>query len=768
MSTPTEGGKVTPFEPGVMAAVARGLASTLHAAAEWFGPGEPMQPTAPEDVEGRQLDYPAQFNIQTRPRVYEATQFADLRYLSESCEMIRMVIETRKDQMCKLKWKIAYKDQQEREEKKRKAENEKLKAKKAEKDALPKEGPKLPFGKASQPFPPPEDEKTAEDPLAPTEDPEEEAREAEVKKVQNFLAFPDKRHDWATWLRMILEDLFVLDAPTIYVRKTKGGDIWGFEPVDGATISPLIDASGRMPMDGPAYVQTLKGVPAVHYTFEELVYAPRNARPHKVYGYSPVEQIQWLANLVIRRELHKLNYYTAGSTPDLIMRVPETWTPDQIKAYKKWWDTQLRGNSKERRGTMFVVSGSDPIDTKERALKDEFDEWLARLVCFAFSISPQSFVKEMNRATAETQQESSLTEGLEPLKLWAKSLMDQLLMRGGYSEMEFTWEEEESVEPKEAAEIAQIYVGAGIKTKNEVREELGMDPIEGLDDPPPPPPMFGAAPTVPGTPGVPPEAQPPEEGAPQAASGKKPNPFERVAKAKPRRKTLPKINRERPFMEASIVELQGGIAIRLEEFKKRIVRSLTKVAKKRTPNQELEDIITAKDWEAFENWLAKQLAPIYKDGALVAAAQMKVTTNLSNEEAVKWAAERAGELITQISETTREEIRVKVAQASAEGWSTDELADELTDSWGFDPSRAEMIARTESAFADIAGNRALYEASGMVSKVEWIMADADVCDICEELDGKIMGVDIDKSELPPAHPNCRCDILPILDPEEGA
>jgi hypothetical protein len=42
------------------------------------------------------------------------------------------------------------------------------------------------------------------------------------------------------------------------------------------------------------------------------------------------------------------------------------------------------------------------IPTREIELKGAFDEWLARVVCFAFSISPQAFSEAMNRATAET------------------------------------------------------------------------------------------------------------------------------------------------------------------------------------------------------------------------------------------------------------------------------------------------------------------------------------------------------------------------------
>lgn len=765
MATP-EGGKVVPFEPGVIDAVGRGIARALQRASNWFGPGEPLHPVAPPEVEGRAWDYPAMANIQTRPRVYEPVQFTDLRFLSESCEIIRLCIETRKDQLVKLKWKIKHRDADRMKAMARK-KRAALEAFRPKPKPSPFQPPTFPFaGKADQV----DDQVPVK--VEPKEDPELKAVEKQIEELEAFFRFPDKRNDWATWFRIILDDLFVLDAPTLYVRKTIGGDVWGFEPIDGATISPMLDAAGRQPLEGPAYMQTIKGLPAIQYTPEQLVYKPRNRRSFKAYGYSPVEQIVWLANLITRRELHKIRYYTDGSTPDLIFRVPEGWTPDQVKNYKKWWDRELRGDSKARRGTMFVVGGMDPIDTKEKALKDEFDEWLARLVCYAFSLPPQPFVKETNRATAENQQEASLQEGLEPLKAWVKALMDDLLGRMGKGEYEFGWDEEEVMEPLVAAQIAQIYVNAGIKTKDEARDDLGLDPLP--EDPTPPPPPAGAAPTDSGTP---PGAQGPVPGSqPQAAASDvgdgapPPKGSASEAKGKPPAKKLhkatqmPQINRDRPSMQAAMVRLQGGIAERLQQFAKKVSRKVGK-AEKREHSKDLAEILTRNDWEAFEKWLAKELGGVYLDGAEIAASQIGISVELPRQQATEWALKYSSQLIKDIEDSTVKSIQAAVAQSTAEGWSSDELAQELRDDWAFSKERAETIARTEIAYSDIEGNRALYQESGLVSKVMWITADADPCDACAGKNGEEL--DLGSEELPPEHPNCRCDVVPVVEDDEG-
>ena len=143
----------------------------------------------------------------------------------------------------------------------------------------------------------------------------------------------------------------------------------------------------------------------------------------------------------------------------------------------------------------------------------------------------------------------------------------------------------------------------------------------------------------------------------------------------------------------------------------------------------------------------------------------------ANERAIAWAEQRAGELVVQVAETTRQAVADLVARAEEEGWSNDELADQLTGDEAFAPSRAERIARTETAMADVAGNLEGWRATGVVEAKRWIVADANECDLCADLDGVEVGLDEDfpddGGDGPPLHPQCRCDVVPILSDEEA-
>ena len=89
----------------------------------------------------------------------------------------------------------------------------------------------------------------------------------------------------------------------------------------------------------------------------------------------------------------------------------------------------------------------------------------------------------------------------------------------------------------------------------------------------------------------------------------------------------------------------------------------------------------------------------------------------------------------------------------------------LEENYAFSEARAETIARTETANADCQGNLAVYKESGVVAQKQWIVG-AGCCDECQELDGEIVDLDDNFStgdDAPPAHPNCRCDYVPLID-----
>ena len=387
-----------------------------------FGPGDPIAPAGPAPV--RVWDFPVAINSVVRPRAYEAFGFHELRAFA-NVELVRLAIETRKDQIEALDWTV-----------------------------------KPVAGAAADP-----------DQLA---------------AVIAFLRRPDGVTPFATWLRLALEDLLVLDAPAFERRRDCAGRLLGLDVVPGDTIHPMVDDTGRRPR-GPgqvAYQQVIKGVAWTDLTDADLIYAPRNPRPNHNYGCSPVEQVVVTLNTVVRRQAAQLAYFTEGNLPAGLLNGPDGWSPDQIRDMQLWLDARLSGQAAEQAKLLWVPSGTRYQSFKDSPLKDDFDEWLARIVAFAFSLPPTPFVKQMNRGTASADQDRGQQEGLEPLKRWAKRLLDGVIQSDlAAPALEFCWSDTPIIDPMVQAQIDDLALRNGSATVNEVRARSGLPPLPGGDTP---------------------------------------------------------------------------------------------------------------------------------------------------------------------------------------------------------------------------------------------------------------------------------------------
>jgi hypothetical protein len=408
-----------PLTPSIFARLAQATryAITGVSPEAWFGPQQPLAPQAPAEVKGRQFDYAFGANLNYIPRSEGGISFAELRALADALPLLRTVIETRKDQVAAQSYTVRQRTRAGR--------------------------------------------------------PDASTR---IDAALRFLARPDRRRSFGDWLRMLLEDLLVIDAATIYPRYTRAGTLYALDIIDGATIKPLIGEDGRSPdAPDPAYQQILHGMPAADFSADELLYLPRNVRAHRLYGMSPVEQIALTINIALRRDTATLDYYRAGSSPDAFATLPKEWTGDQIRQFQDYFDALMSGNSARRRMLKFMPAEFKLIEAREPPLKDLYDEWLARIICYAFSVPSSPFVSQVNRATSETLRVQAAQEGLVPLKNWIKNALDHVIQVAmNEPDLEFAWVGDDAIDPLQQAQTLNILVSAGIKTRDEARAELGL------------------------------------------------------------------------------------------------------------------------------------------------------------------------------------------------------------------------------------------------------------------------------------------------------
>jgi len=217
-------------------------------------------------------------------------------------------------------------------------------------------------------------------------------------------------------------------------------------------------------------------------------------------------------------------------------------------------------------------------------------------------------------------------------------------------------------------------------------------------------------------------------------------------------------------------------------------------------NNEVLEPTSVPQQESGEHWTAAFIRQSYAQGWQEGRARLRtvgvsIGSQLEVEEILQVpVAERdlrrlytrAYENLESVTDDTAEPVRNTLTEGFAKGWNPRKTARELDQAVeGLQRSRAETLARTETVNAYTDSTVSRYKRAGVdtVQHGEWADAnDSRVCPICKQLDGReipLSGIndetftfepDDDEPDWlageypvkPPAHPNGRCVIMPII------
>lgn len=722
----------TPEGQGLIARVTTALryALTGQSPEGWFGPLNPLPQQAPEEVRGRAFDFPVGANLNYRPRATEPLNFDALKRLATH-PMVAMLIQRQKDLVASQDWQI--------------------------KPRLASEDNKM------------------DDPA--------------VRTISDFLRFPDQEHDWCQWIGGVLDQMLVIDAVSIYAAPTRAGGVYALQILDGATIKPVINLSGRRPTPpDPAYQQVLKGLPAIDYTVDELVYFPQVYRADRFYGYSRVEQAADLINMAIARLRGQKGYFDYGNLGDGFFTAPQGMTPQQILDLEGKWNMMMAGGDQAiKRQAPMMPSGVEWNPTKVDILADSFDEFLVRLLCFPFGVAPTPFMKQMGlgQGSAKTDHEAAQEGGIAPLMSYVERLMSLIIAKWfGRPDLEFAFVDNREFDPKTVAEIEDIRLKNGTLTVNEARDSGGKRPLPNGDTPM----VFGT-----GWQRLEDAVKEPEPvpaalaGQPGQPSGREPGTppaNEAGAEDTDQEDNLAKAADPAVAHQLSIA-LAAYLAAKADEIARQMTERLAKAASMDDHSGKIEEALDGVDWGWSD--ISSLVEPVLAGVAAAAGENALSELGLFDAEilarvsarATAYAANRAAEFVGMrvvdgvvtpnpnpawtITEATRDMLRSTVTNAMAEGASNAELATAIRESTAFSKARANNIARTETAMADVHGSASGWVESGVVAGAKFLAA-PNCCPRCQDEDGKVVPL-ADPNDISLLHPSCRCDWVAVL-PED--
>lgn len=420
--------------------------------------------------EPRRLTYPVGYNLPSFPGAnFKMVTFANLRSYAEMTSIPRTCVEVRKKEVVGLDWDIV-----------------------------------------------PTDE--AHEALAG-----DRHYQADFKERRNLALAWWRRPDpnflnFASWLGALLEDIFVVDALTLYLHATRvsgrgpfGSDLAALEVLDGTTIYPYLDSSGASPRPpAPAYAQYYYGVPrsefttvllqsdedrlrelgtpAQEYRGDQLLYAPYVARSWTPYGFPPVEQAILPITTSLRRQSWRLEFFTEGSIPGMFVIAPPDWTAQQIRQLQDALNALGNGDLGMKWRHVVLPGHTEPKPIKTADLSDIADSQIAEEVLMVFDIKPMELGLlpggksggMSSGAANKMAQSAQKRKSLKPLVRWLEDTIFNYVIQNVWRQPDLRFrfagvDDDEDTASK--VKNFQILVTSGIMTRDEVRQQLGSEPF---------------------------------------------------------------------------------------------------------------------------------------------------------------------------------------------------------------------------------------------------------------------------------------------------
>lgn len=304
----------------------------------------------------------------------------------------------------------------------------------------------------------------------------------DVVRARKFLARPDGKLPFNTWLAKADRGRLRYDALALHRERDRAGRLIALKVVDGKTIAPMTDYYGDIPSPpAPAYQQFIQGIPWDWLTTDDLIYAPHWPVEESLYGEPPIETVLLNANTDVRLQMFFLQFFTAGTVPELLLQAPPDMSdPDSLAEFQEMWDDWYEGNTSGRHGARYIPHGTQPYAYKNiQQMDPKIAEYVMRRTIAAYGRVPQDLglMADVNKASSETQVDQQFRISTLPDTEFWESLLNSVLQEDLQLPVAVNFDDGREKEDRILeARVHEVYVNIGAESPDEVRSDvLGKD-----------------------------------------------------------------------------------------------------------------------------------------------------------------------------------------------------------------------------------------------------------------------------------------------------
>lgn len=319
-----------------------------------------------------------------------------------------------------------------------------------------------------------------------------------------------RRDDFDTFIRKLIRDSLTYDQAVFEKVRDDKGNLAEIVVVDASTIraatknykpdkevDELEDTEEEI-----AFVQVVQEQIVAHFTHKELAFSVRNPRSDvelQPYGLSEIEQIVRQLSSYLDTEEYNMRFFSQGGMAKGILNIKEGaagFTNQRgIESFKRQWRTQVSGQQGAWKIPVLQLPGElEFINIAQSGGEMVFEKWINYLInicCAIYKIDPAEINFPNNggvggtgggifNSSNEEKYRHSKDKGLVPLLQFIQNTINKQIVAEFGEEFIFVFE---GIDDKSEESIIAIDKDkvATYMTINELREEKGMQPLDGGD-----------------------------------------------------------------------------------------------------------------------------------------------------------------------------------------------------------------------------------------------------------------------------------------------
>lgn len=302
-----------------------------------------------------------------------------------------------------------------------------------------------------------------------------------------------KRDNFQNFMMKLVRDSLTMDSAPIETewKRDKSLGLDGMYAVDGATIR-LCSEDGYQGEDEIFALQVVQGQIRSAYTYDDLVYVPRNPRTDVLaggYGLSETELLIRVVTGFLNAFTYNTKFFDSNAIPKGMLNLYGNYSDEDVAAFKRYWNGMVKGVNNAWTLPVMVSkdqeSKADFTEFGNAANEIMFAKWmtfLSSIICAIYGIAPEeinfeSFTSGTSSLSGDDTEEkivNSKDKGLRPLLSYFESTLSEYVI-GEFSdkyEFQFTGLDEE--DEKTIWERKKM-----TRTVNEIRAEDGVDKADG-------------------------------------------------------------------------------------------------------------------------------------------------------------------------------------------------------------------------------------------------------------------------------------------------